>query len=293
MYSLMNETNAYSDGIWGPVTATLDWCEANYQFSRYIAEITNTLSNLVPISLAFFGAKKVLDHDLPCKNWALLGQLGFALVGIGSFAFHATLQYTAQLADELPMIYVAAFSCFSLFDTEPGYDFSNPYTRNLLKVLIAFDILFTWTYYLWRNPIYHQVVFAALMLTTGSRVTYLTRISPVHSARVPEKTRESIFQLFWLGGGLFILGFAIWNVDNVFCGPITYAKYMVGWPTAFLLEGHSWWHILTGVGTYLMIQGVTYLGLCVKGDHSCYTIDKTSGIPYVARVERVFEKRSS
>jgi dihydroceramidase len=101
-------------------------------------------------------------------------------------------------------------------------------------------------------------------------------------------------------------------VDNVFCEPITRGKYALGWPAAFLLEGHSWWHILTGVGTYLMIQGVicafchsTYirhitdieyfvldLALCVKDDYSRYTIDHTSiGIPYVARIERVQPKR--
>ena len=74
---------------------------------------------------------------------------------------------------------------------------------------------------------------------------------------MPAKTRQAVFNLFWAGGGLFALGFAVWNVDNIFCGPITYGKYSVGWPAAFLLEGHSWWHILTGVGTYLMIQGVT------------------------------------
>jgi hypothetical protein len=100
MYGLQN-VSVVPDGIWGPVTATLDWCEVrrfhrffgdtygigermyltllvygqgNYQFSRYIAELTNTLSNVLPISLAFFGMIKTLDHDLPCEHWALLAQ---------------------------------------------------------------------------------------------------------------------------------------------------------------------------------------------------------------------------
>jgi dihydroceramidase len=66
--------------------------------------------------------------------------------------------------------------------------------------------------YVWRNPIYHQAVFATLLLITGARVTYLTRLSPVYSTRVPESTRASVFKLFWSGGGLFALGFLVWNV---------------------------------------------------------------------------------
>jgi len=44
------------------------------------------------------------------------------LVGIGSFAFHATLLYEAQLADELPMIVAVSYGLFLLFDTRPGFD---------------------------------------------------------------------------------------------------------------------------------------------------------------------------
>jgi dihydroceramidase len=69
--------------------------------------------------------------------------------------------------------------------------------------------------YFWRNPVYHQVVFACLLFLTGWRVTYLTRLSPVHSVRVPVATREDIFRLFWSGGGLFALGFLIWNVSLI------------------------------------------------------------------------------
>ena len=33
---------------------------------------------------------------------------GIAGIGVGSFLFHATLKYEAQLLDELPMIYTSA-----------------------------------------------------------------------------------------------------------------------------------------------------------------------------------------
>lgn len=35
----------------------------------------------------------------------------------------------------------------------------------------------------------------------------------------------------------FLAGFAIWNVDNIYCSTLTEWKKAIGWPTAFLLEG--------------------------------------------------------
>ena len=68
---------------------------------------------------------------------------GFALVGAGSFVFHATLQYEAQLADELPMIYVASYCCAVMFDLQPGFSLQNPKTRSIIAFLVGFNVLFT------------------------------------------------------------------------------------------------------------------------------------------------------
>ena len=68
---------------------------------------------------------------------------GFALVGIGSFIFHATLLYSAQLADELPMIYVASYCCAVLFDTQPGYDLNNAKSLGIIMFTVALNVLFT------------------------------------------------------------------------------------------------------------------------------------------------------
>jgi dihydroceramidase len=48
-------------------------------------------------------------------------------------------------------------------------------------------------------------------------------------------------------------GFALWNVDNVYCGSITNVKRSIGLPWAFVIELHGWWHILTGIGAYICI----------------------------------------
>jgi dihydroceramidase len=89
---------------------------------------------------------------------------------------------------------------------------------------------------LYRNPVYHQVVFALLMLSTAVRVQYLLRRSEV-SKRVPDTVRSLIGTLFTKGLGLFALGFFVWNLDNIFCTALTRQKVAIGWPIAFLLEG--------------------------------------------------------
>lgn len=125
---------------------------------------------------------------------------------------------------------------------------------------------------LFRNPIYHQVVFALLILSTTARVQYLLRRSDA-SKRIPPSVRTLIGKLFTKGLGLFALGFFVWNLDNIFCTTLTKQKAAIGWPIAFLLEGafaiyfvqrgayffigHAWWHILTATGTQLMVAGIT------------------------------------
>ena len=42
-------------GFWGERTATIDWCEQNYEQTYYIAEFWNTVSNLVMIVLPLYG----------------------------------------------------------------------------------------------------------------------------------------------------------------------------------------------------------------------------------------------
>ena len=118
----------------------------------------------------------------------------------------------------------------------------------------------------YRNPVYHQIVFASLIITTALRITYILQLSDA-SQRIPAKAKKTITHFFSTGAALFALGFLIWNVDNIFCHTLTTWKVSIGWPIAFLLEGqflfplivpaytltffgvsvigHSWWHVLT------------------------------------------------
>lgn len=91
---------------------------------------------------------------------------------------------------------------------------------------------------IYRNPVYHQVVFASLMFITAIRIHYLLTRSEV-SKRIPSEVRSSMGVLFATGLGLFAFGFFVWNLDNIFCPDLTRQKVAIGWPAAFLLEGVS------------------------------------------------------
>ncbi|KAF9055927.1 ceramidase [Panaeolus papilionaceus] len=269
-------------GVYGPVTATLDWCELNHQFSPYIAEMANSFSNLFTIALALIGYREATRENLP-KRYGL-GYLGVALVGLGSFFFHATLLFEAQLADELPMIYVGSMSLWLLFDNKPGFSMNNPRTQMLSAAIVLFNVAFTWSYIVNRNPIYHQAVFASIIVATAVRVTYILRYCSWTAPFIPAKKKATIGGFFSTGIALFAFGFAVWNVDNVFCGKLLDWKINVGWPLAFFMEGHSWWHVLTGLGTYYMFIGIQYVTLCTKDDPAKYTVEYRYYLPHVTRL---------
>lgn len=97
------------EGYWTPVTgkrhsASIDWCEMNYQHTPYIVEFWNFLSSF---TLCLLG---IHDLILLTRQSARLVEklvaVLFIVVGSGSAAFHGTLKFNYQLWDELPMFWV-------------------------------------------------------------------------------------------------------------------------------------------------------------------------------------------
>lgn len=69
---------------------------------------------------------------------------GLALIAIGSIAFHATLLYEAQMADELPMIYTTSWGAFIVSDTLPSFKIRSR-SKALVIGITLFNVLFTWS----------------------------------------------------------------------------------------------------------------------------------------------------
>ncbi|KAH7104940.1 alkaline phytoceramidase [Auriculariales sp. MPI-PUGE-AT-0066] len=240
--------------LWS-IPATIDWCEDNYKFSSLVAEVANTFSNVFGIALAIYGCHFSLKEKLPLRYFLCFTL--FAVVGLGSMAFHASLKYAAQLLDEIPMILCVSQSVFILCSTTSGR--VAPRWSALTGLILAFDISFVAAYLAYPNPVFHQVVFGTLMVLTAGRVVFLLGLFglPNKTPMLSTQVKQTSTPIFWVGASSFILGFAIWNFDNVFCSKLASWRQVVGFPCAFLLEGHAWWHVLSAIGTYAMLVGLT------------------------------------
>ena len=101
--------NISEEGYWGKRTATIDWCEENYQVTNYIAEFWNTVSNFVmilfPLYAIYWSFKlrskyrllKKQQKNLSINPYAIdslnvpftiIGcHIGLLFVGLGSWLF--------------------------------------------------------------------------------------------------------------------------------------------------------------------------------------------------------------
>jgi len=95
-------SQASTHGYWGPRTATIDWCESNYEITHFIAEFWNTISNLIMIIFPLYSVYWSYKHVKFAENLkrtsptrfnqqfnipvsVVVCQLSLALVGIGSW----------------------------------------------------------------------------------------------------------------------------------------------------------------------------------------------------------------
>ena len=74
------------------------------------------------------------------------------------------------------------------------------------------------------------------MLTAVFRAKHLITLA-VEAGRLPPHAKSVMQKLFWSGVVTFLLGFLVWNLDNIFCESITGWKASVGSPLSFLAEG--------------------------------------------------------
>uniref|UniRef100_A0A8C6SLE8 Alkaline ceramidase n=1 Tax=Neogobius melanostomus TaxID=47308 RepID=A0A8C6SLE8_9GOBI len=214
-------------GYWGRPTSTLDWCEENYVISHHIAEFWNTVSNLIMIIPPICGAIQTYRDGLEFRY--ICSFIGLTAVGIGSWCFHMTLLYEMQLLDELPMIYSTCVFVYCLYEC-----FKQEKTINLqgiLSYLVICASCFIVCYCF-------QVMYGALVACLVIRSIYI--VTWVYPWLKP---------LCYTSLGIFMLGFLLWNIDNIFCDSLRNTAPGVGVVTQF----HAWWHIFTGLGSYLHI----------------------------------------
>lgn len=241
--------------------------------SEYIAEFWNVVTNGIFVSLAALGIYHAIQNRQGKRVIAcFVGQL---MVGCGSACFHATLKYSTQMLDELPMLYCCGAALYAIVEI----DTKIKYGWTLAAALVGFHAAITLIYLFWmQNPIFHQVAFA-LDCIAGVVMGYRRQ----KEMFVCEQTNNTLNRLLVRGVLGMLGGFTIWNLDNVFCNQLRTYRGHVGAPFDVLLQFHGWWHIFTAFGSSYLLLWVHLTRLAkLKHDH-LFTVDHKFGLlPYIS-----------
>ena len=257
------------DGFWGPVTATIDWCEENYVLCPYVAEMMNTLTNVIYMILAvkLWRSTRRNHHG----NIYLLVSLGLMAVGIGSFMFHMTLQYEYQLLDELPMVYFSWIPLAYILAVDHQKQKNMIYGGMFLS-MIGFTLIYV---FVCQNPILHQVLFAVINGSIIYKVVTMT------FQYVSDKSARSfIFKLLGFATFEAALSFFFWKIDTIYCSTWIKIRRIIGLPLGTILELHGWWHIFMGLTMYHFILSTHVLNVWFKKGQDNYYIQYKLGVPF-------------
>ncbi|KAI1495478.1 alkaline phytoceramidase [Biscogniauxia marginata] len=267
------------EGFWGEKTSTLNFCEEDYVMSYYCAEVCNTLTNLLFICLGLKGIRSCIKYSHP--RIFLVTFIGYMVVGCGSTFFHASLKYYMQLVDELAMIYTTCFMCYATFT----YARSRRFSCCLGAGLIGLAWFITAKYYKTKDPQFHQTVYAILTATVViSNVWIMEKmVRPQLRAREEKRaqnttvpTSDAILSQMWAvvvtGLSIFLGGYLIWTLDNIYCNTLRKWRHQIQLPWAVVLEGHAWWHLMTGIGAYFYITWRIWIHRCLDGDENKFRL---------------------
>jgi dihydroceramidase len=244
-------------GFWGPRTATVDWCETNYEHVHYIAELFNSASSLAMVIVGVLGI--ALHRGVLERRFTLAFAL-VSVVGLGSIAFHATMRFEHQMMDELPMLYLASVIAYILIENRPQRRFG-AWLPLALAVYAAVATALTagmrgkLQFYLFHASFVTLELFALVG-------TYL-----IHRRSQDAMGRR----IFRFGMSSYLIAIIAWRSDTVFCSTLNQTLPAMGLPNPQL---HAWWHVLVSIGFYTL--------LLVIAHHRLRTLGKAPQLRFVA-----------
>ena len=207
------------------------------------------------------------------------------------------------------MIYTTCLMCYATFSHKQ----KAPIPLFLGIFLVALALFITLYYHYLQDPLFHQNMFALLTVTVVFRAIYVMeknvrpriksngdvngttqKVNAVTKEQKQEQQRQAdrdakILKTMWVliacGLTIFLVGFGVWNLDNIYCSTLRRWRRQVGLPWGILLEGHGWWsvglpapnlpgsistnnigrHLMTGTGAYFYITWGIWLRHCLNG----------------------------
>lgn len=191
--------------------ASVDWCEPNYVWSGYVAELWNTLSSGPIAAAGFCGLLAMLLAKPPKEVRFAVAFAAIGVIGLGSMGFHGTLLKSAQAADELPMVYAGLVFAYVLrwrqAPIAPDAGLRAQMRRWRLG-LAAYAAAFTVGYFsLAAYFILFITSYALIVAAVVGRSAYITfRLESDRTLR----------RLFWWSSGAYVAGVGgLWIPEHV------------------------------------------------------------------------------
>ncbi len=228
-------------GFWGPNTATVDWCETNYEHLHYVSELFNSASSLAMVLAGVLG---IALHRHVLERRFMLAFAMVSVVGLGSIAFHATLLFQFQMMDELPMLYLALVIVYILVENRPEPRFGRWFPLVLCCHAVLTTCLTSLTHGRLQFYLFHAS-FASLELFALGSVYFIHR-------RGQDATVRRVYRL---GMSAYALAFVVWISDIRFCSTLNVTLPAMGIPNP---QFHAWWHILVSCGFYTLLVVIAH-----------------------------------
>ncbi|KAJ1719499.1 hypothetical protein LPJ53_005748 [Coemansia erecta] len=250
-------------GYWGDVTSSVDWCEKNYEWTPYIAEFFNSWSSLAMVILGEACARM---NPTGLRAYTLLGR-SITVVGVGSWLFHATLKYTMQMTDELPMLWALSIFCYIAVTSRYAHVVDRRKVAWALSLWTLMVTLLTATFSGKVQFFLFQTSFNGLSLGMAFLCWRAKR-------DLEDAAMRHVACLFGRGFKLYLLAALVWLVDTNLC---PYVNGDAGTSVLpFNVQLHAWWHVLASLG-------LVYLVVLMMG-HYCLVNNVPFKMRYVAKV---------
>jgi len=215
-----------AEGYWPPPSADFNWCEPDYIYTPYIAELWNTLT-----SFLFLVGPALLWSST--RDWSVrVNLLLVAAIGLGSAVFHATLQYEAQLLDEVPMIIYIVHTTMLLSRS----DLSCP--RWMWCCGFALSVLLFGTA---REDIAHKAGRVVMVLGfSGCFIWLAFSLAPLCAQLDQRAGGNYAFTRRYQSAGLAVLiAILSWVTDNLGCQALHSLPYGLPYPQLHALIWHT------------------------------------------------------
>jgi dihydroceramidase len=240
-------------GLFTKVTSDYDWCEANYAVTFYIAEFWNTLSSIFIVLAGVFFFRRTTKHQYGLRFH--LASLGVIVIGVGSVAFHGTLQKWGQVLDEVPMLWSSLIFLWIGLCNAMDNATEARYSTTAALCLSAMGGLSTLIYF--RDGFTFFIITYIITVASIFGVTLYQLRAAVNES--PARS-YAIWSIALYAGGFFCL----WIPEQLLCGNRlvdTHDSGLLRLPIPL----HAFFHITSSIGPVCCLIYMTFEHLEARG----------------------------